>query len=69
MGLQTNQILVAYSHKICATNALVYLAGKTLLQIKAFIAGLVMVSPLKVYGAPFMAKNIRQALVQLLCVQ
>lgn len=58
-GPSSNQISVAYSHKICAILALVYLAGRTLLKIKGFVAGLVIVSPLKVYGAPFMAKNTR----------
>lgn len=35
MGLNTNQTLVSYSHKLCAAIVLTYLAGRTTLQINS----------------------------------
>ena len=40
-NLKSNQRLVGYSHKCCATIALAYLVGRTPLQIEGFVAGLV----------------------------
>lgn len=41
MGLKSNQLLFGYSHKLCDTIALAYLAGKTPFFIKGFVGGFV----------------------------
>ena len=39
IGPRSNQTLLGYSHKICTTTVLIYLAAKTSLSIKGSIAG------------------------------
>lgn len=39
----SNQALVSYSHKLCATIVLAYLKGKTPLYIKGVVTGLVFI--------------------------
>ena len=41
VALMSNQTLVVYPYKLYATIVLAYLAGRTLLQIKGSVAGLV----------------------------
>ena len=43
VGLSSSQILVGYSHTLYATIVLVYLSGRSPLQIEGFVAGLVFI--------------------------